>query len=49
MREERLVLKFLNENPALTEGDILYEDDTSLIVIEIMPCDVIVIQPKIYV
>ena len=39
-------LKFLNENPALTEGDILYEDDQTIIAISILPCDALVIKPK---
>jgi urease accessory protein len=36
-------LKFLKENPEFAEGDILYEDDESVIVVEIIPCDAIVI------
>lgn len=38
-------LRFLNNNPALTQGDILYEDDTNLIAVDILPCEVLVIQP----
>lgn len=37
--------KFLNENPQLSIGDILYEDETSLIVIDVKEADVIVIRP----
>jgi urease accessory protein len=38
-------LRFLKENQQLTEGDILFEDETKLIVVEIKACDVIVIKP----
>lgn len=38
-------IKFLNENPELTEGDILFEDGNSVIAISVLPCDCIVIQP----
>ena len=37
-------LKFLNENPQLTQGDILAEDEYSLIVVEILICDALVIK-----
>lgn len=42
---QELSIKFLNENPELTEGDILFEDAESLIVVSVLPCDCIVIQP----
>lgn len=38
-------IKFLNENPDLTEGDILFEDDNSIIVVSVLPCECIVIKP----
>ena len=38
-------IKFLNENPDLTEGDILYEDDKGIIAVSVLPCDCIVIKP----
>lgn len=38
-------LKFLQENPALTEGDILYEDDNRIIAVTILSCEVIAIKP----
>ncbi len=41
-----VVLKFLNENQQLTEGDIIYEDDFSIIVIEVKECDAIIIRPR---
>ena len=41
-----LSLKFLGENPQYTEGDVLFENDDSIIAIRILPCDVIVIKPQ---
>jgi len=38
-------LRFLKENQQLTEGDILFEDEKKLIVVEIKSCDAIVIKP----
>jgi urease accessory protein len=43
---KEVAIKFLNENPELTEGDILFADDTTLIVVSILPCDCIVVSPK---
>lgn len=40
-----IILKFLQENPAHTEGDVLFEDENSIVAIQILPCDAIVIQP----
>ena len=40
-----IVMKFLNENPQLTVGDIVYEDDFNLIAVDIKECDAIVIRP----
>ena len=40
-----IVMKFLNENPQLGVGDIVYEDDFSLIAIDIKECGAIVIRP----
>jgi urease accessory protein len=39
-------MKFLNENPQLTVGDIIYEDDFTLIAVDINECDVIIIRPR---
>ncbi len=39
-------MKFLNESPRLTVGDIIYEDDFSLIAIDIKECDAIIIRPR---
>ena len=41
-----VLLKFLNENPDLTEGDILYADESTIILVSILPCSCIVMQPK---
>lgn len=41
-----IALKFLNENPVLNEGDILFEDEDSIIVVEVLACDCLVIVPK---
>jgi urease accessory protein len=43
---EEVVLRFLTEAPALTDGDILYENANRFIVVEIRPCEAILIQPK---
>lgn len=40
-----IALKFLDSNPVLTQGDILYEDETIIIAIDVLPCEVLVIQP----
>lgn len=37
-------LKFLNENAALTQGDILFEDEKSIVAIEVLACSCLVIQ-----
>ena len=41
-----ITLKFLRENPDLKEGDILWQDQNIVIVVEIKPCKCIVITPK---
>ena len=41
-----VTMKFLNENPQLSEGDVVYEDDFNIVVIEISPCDAIIIRPR---
>ncbi len=38
-------IKFLGENPELTEGDILFEDDTTIIAVSVLSCECIVIKP----
>lgn len=42
---KEIAIKFLNENPELTEGDILFADDEIIIAVSILPCDCIVVQP----
>jgi urease accessory protein len=39
-------LKFLNENPQHSEGDVLFEGDDHIIAISILPCDCLMILPK---
>jgi urease accessory protein len=39
-------IKFLNENPNLKDGDILYQGENTTIAIEINPCECIVIIPE---
>lgn len=41
-----VAMKFLSENQQLTEGDIIYEDDFNIVVVEIKECDTIIIRPK---
>ena len=43
---QEIVMKFLSEAPELTEGDILWRDETSVVVVEIQPCEAIVIHPS---
>lgn len=43
---KEILLKFLNENPELTEGDVLYADEITIILVSILPCNCIVMQPK---
>ncbi len=43
---KELSLKFLNENPALTQGDILFADNTTIIAVKVLPCSCLVVQPK---
>jgi urease accessory protein len=39
-----LALKFLQESPALMEGDILYADEQVVIAVEILSCETLVIR-----
>jgi len=41
-----IVMKFMNEAPSLTEGDILWQDEETIIAVEIQPCEVIVLRPS---
>ena len=40
-----ITLKFLNENPNLKDGDILHQDENSIIAVHIIPCECIVVSP----
>ena len=42
---KEVVLKFLNSRQNLTEGDVVFENGHSVIVVSIKPCEVIVIKP----
>lgn len=39
-------LKFLQENPSLTQGDILFEDEQTIIAVEVVACDCLIVAPK---
>ena len=41
-----IAMKFLNNTLCLNDGDILYEDNEHLIVIDILECDVIIVKPE---
>jgi urease accessory protein len=43
---KEVVLKFLDKSPNLRQDDILFADEHSLIVVEILSCDAIVIIPR---
>jgi urease accessory protein len=43
---KEILLKFLNANPELTDGDILYADENNIISVSVLPCNCIVMQPK---
>jgi urease accessory protein len=41
-----IAIKFLKEGQRLREGDILFADDTRVVVVDIIPCDAIVVTPR---
>ena len=43
---KEVTMKFLKENQNLTQGDILFEDAETIIVVDIQPCETIVVKPK---
>lgn len=43
---QEVVMKFLRENQQLGQGDILYADETRIIVIAIRPCECLIINPR---
>jgi len=40
-----VILKFLNESQHLGQDDVLFQDENYLIVVDILPCEAIVIKP----
>ncbi len=40
-----VTLKFLNRNPDFKEGDVLWQDENTIIIVEIIPTECIVITP----
>lgn len=42
---KQVTLKFMQENPDLKQGDILFVDEKSIVAVEIKPCGAIVIEP----
>lgn len=43
---QEIVIKFLKEGNRLQEGDILYEDEATIVVVNIIPCDAIQVTPR---
>lgn len=43
---KEVALKFLNESTTLNQGDIVWQDEQTIIAIEVLSCDCLVIQPK---
>lgn len=43
---KEVILKFLKETPDLSQDDIVYANEKDLIVIDILPCPVLVIHPN---
>lgn len=41
-----VTLRFLNQNPDLKDGDLLFEDDHLLVLVEIIACKTIVLAPN---
>ena len=42
---KEITMKFMKENQQLTQGDILFEDAGTVVAIDIMPCEAIIIKP----
>ena len=40
-----MILKFINEAPNLLQDDVLFEDEASIIFVDIQPCEVITLHP----
>ena len=43
---QEVALKFLHENPSLTQGDVLFETETTIVAVNILPCECLIIAPK---
>ena len=43
---KEMVMKFLKENQNLTQGDIVYAGDSTIVAIGIIECEAIIIRPK---
>ncbi|TYB75898.1 urease accessory protein UreE [Bizionia myxarmorum] len=43
---DEIVIKFLKEGTRLKEGDILYEDEEKVVLVNILPCDAIQVTPR---
>ena len=41
-----VTLKFMSENPCLTQGDILFEEEDYFIAVDVLPCECMVICPE---
>jgi len=41
-----LALKFLGEHPRLLQDDVLYHDAQTIIAVDIIPCEVLVVTPR---
>lgn len=43
---QEVAIKFLKEGKRLKHEDVIYADDQKIIVVDIIPCDAIVVKPK---
>lgn len=41
-----IIIQFMGENQFLSEGDLLFEDENQQIIVRILPCEVIILEPK---
>lgn len=44
--KQEVIIKFLKEGTKLKEGDIVYEDATKVVVVNVLPCDAIQVTPR---
>jgi urease accessory protein len=45
VKGKNITLRFLDQDPMLEEGDVLLEDDDTIIAVDILPAEAIVIKP----